>query len=72
MCRYMKDVYAKQVSEARKCNKDGSDMLLRFSYPTEPRIHVKFWEDVQSMDADTLTYVQIPRTMDVDHRCWWT
>ena len=29
MCRYMKDIGDEQVSEARKCNKDGSGMPLR-------------------------------------------
>ena len=65
MCRYMKDICDEQVSEASKCNKDGSDMQLLYSYPTAPTISVKCWEDVQSMDAFPVVYAQIPPAMDV-------
>ena len=60
MCRYMQDISDEQVAEARKCSKEGSDMPLLYSYPTAPTISVKCWADVQSMDANTLIYAQIP------------
>ena len=56
MCRYIKDISDEQVSEVRKCKKDGSDM---------PTISVKCQEDVQSIDANTLVYAQMPPAMDV-------
>ena len=65
MCRYMQDISDEQVSEARKCNNDGSDMSLLYSYSTAPSISVKCWADVQSMDANTLIYAQIPPAMNV-------
>ena len=67
MCRYMKDISEEQVSEARKCNKDGSDMQRLYSYPTAPTISVKCWEDMQSesMDDNTLVNAEIPPAMDV-------
>ena len=65
MCRYMQDISDEQVSEARKCNNDGSDMSLLYSYSTASTISVKCWADMQSMDANTLIYVQIPPSMDV-------
>ena len=40
-------------------------MQLLYSQSTAPTINVKCCEDVQSMDANTLVYVQIPQAMDV-------
>ena len=60
MCRYKKDISEEQVSEERKYNKDVGDMQLLYSYPTAPTISVKCWEDVQSMDANTLVCSRIP------------
>ena len=60
MCRYKKDISQEQVSEARKYNKDVGDMPLLYAYPTAPTISVKCWEDVQSMDANTLVCSRIP------------
>ena len=37
-CRYMKDISDEQFSEARKCNHDGSNLQLLYSYPTAPTI----------------------------------
>ena len=65
MCRFMQDISDEQVAEARKCIKEGSDMPLLYSYPTAPTISVKCWADVQSMDANTLIYAQIPPAMNV-------
>ena len=38
---------------------------VAYSYPTPPTINVNCWEDVQSMDADTLVFAKIPHAMDV-------
>ena len=46
MFRYWKDISDEQVSDARKCNEDGSEMQFLCSYPTAPTIIVKCWEDV--------------------------
>ena len=61
----MKDICDKQVSEVRKCNKDGSDMSILNLCATAPTFSVKCWEGVQSMDAGALICVHITKAMDV-------